>query len=276
MKNNTTDQATPIQGTPMHKSSHRQPVSGTGAINRRQFLAASAAASAFTILPRHVLAGSGQTTPSEKLNVACIGVGLMGAINIQALASQNIVALCDVDHDYAAKTIKQYPKATIYRDYREMLEKQKDIEAVVIATPDHTHAVITMAAMNAGKHVYCQKPLAHDLYEARMLAKAAKELGVVSQMGIQGHSTDDMRSVCEWIWDGALGEVREVDALCSMSFYPWGHAIWSPKWNTKPADSPPVPSELNWDLWLGPAPQRPYHPAYHPLTWRAWWILAAV
>jgi predicted dehydrogenase len=142
---------------------------------------------------------------------------------------------------------------------------------VMIATPDHTHAVISMEAMRRGKHVYCQKPLTHDVYEARMLAKAARETGVTTQMGIQGHSMEGGRLICEWIWDGAIGEVREVDAWCSLSYYPFGHAYWSSKWNRRPQDTPPVPTTLNWDLWLGPAPHRPYHPAYHPAVWRCWW-----
>jgi predicted dehydrogenase len=141
----------------------------------------------------------------------------------------------------------------------------------MIATPDHTHAVISMEAMRRGKHVYCQKPLTHDVYESRMLAKAAKETGVVTQMGIQGHSAEGGRLVCEWIWDGAIGEVTEVDAWCSLSYYPFGHAYWSSKWSRRPQETPSVPSTLDWDLWLGPAPQRPYHPAYHPGVWRCWW-----
>jgi predicted dehydrogenase len=193
-------------------------------MTRRRFLGASAvAATAFSIVPRHVL-GAGQTSPSAKLNIAGIGVGGMGAANLDALKSQNIVALCDVDPNHAANTFKKFPNAKAYTDYREMLDKQKDIDAVLIATPDHTHAVISMAAMKTGKHVYCQKPLTHDVYEARRLAAAAKEYKVVTQMGIQGHSTDSLRSVCEWVWDGAIGEVREVDAWCSLTYYPWGHA----------------------------------------------------
>ncbi len=240
-------------------------------MSRRRFLAAGAmATTAFTILPGRVL-GAGQTSPNEKLNIAGIGVGGMGASNLAALESQNIVAICDVDPTYAGKTIAKYPKAKVYSDYREMFDKQKDIDAVLIATPDHTHAVISMAAMSAGKHVYCQKPLTHDVFEARRLAQAAKEHGVITQMGIQGHSSDALRSVCEWIWDGAIGEVREVDAWCSLSYYPWGQAYWSSKWGTRPTDTPPVPSQLNWDLWLGPAPERPYHPAYHPGAWRCRW-----
>ncbi len=223
------------------------------------------------LLPSGVLGAGPGKGANEKVNIAGIGIGGMGAANLSALTSQNIVALCDVDHSYAAPTFKKYPQAKVYTDYREMLEKQKDIEAVVIATPDHTHAVIAMAAMKAGKHVYCQKPLTHSVHEARALAEAARELKVVTQMGIQGHSTDDLRSVCEWIWDGAIGEVREVDAWCSLTYYPWGHASWSSQWGARPKETPAVPADLNWDLWLGPAPARPYHRAYHPATWRCWW-----
>ncbi len=240
-------------------------------INRRRFLATTAATAAFTIVPRHVLGGARRTAPSEKLNIAGIGVGGMGRSNLSQLETENIVALCDVDHAYAAGTFKKYPQAKVYSDYREMLDKEKSIDAVMIATPDHTHAVISMEAMRRGKHVYCQKPLTHDVYEARMLAKAARETGVTTQMGIQGHSMEGGRLICEWIADGAIGAVREVDAWCSLSYYPFGHADWSSKWDRRPQDTPPVPATLNWDLWLGPAPQRPYHPAYHPRVWRCWW-----
>ncbi len=239
--------------------------------SRRRFLGASAALAAFSLAPRSILGGPNQKAPGEKLNIAGIGVGGMGAGNLQALASENIVALCDVDTQYAAHTIKQYPKARVWNDYRLMLEQQKDIDAVIIATPDHTHAIISMAAIKAGKHVYCQKPLTHDVYEARMLAQAAKEAGVATQMGNQGHSMEGIRSICEWIWDGAIGEISEVDAWCSLSYYPWGHAGWSSKWGARPKDTPAVPEQVHWDLWLGPAPERPYHPAYHPAVWRCWW-----
>ena len=241
-------------------------------ISRRQFVATTAMASSFLLVPRHVVAGSGEDAPSAKLNIAGIGIGGMGANNLVNLASQNIVALCDVDLNYAAKTIAKYPKAKVWTDYREMLEKQKDIDAVLIATPDHTHAVIAMAAIKAGKHVYCQKPLCHDLHEARLLTQAAAVSKVATQMGIQGHSGEGLRLICEWIWAGAIGEVREVDAWCSLSYYPWGHAYWSSKYGAaRPADTPALPDKLNWDLWLGPAPERPYHPAYHPAVWRCWW-----
>ncbi|HRZ54042.1 MAG TPA: Gfo/Idh/MocA family oxidoreductase [Candidatus Paceibacterota bacterium] len=235
-------------------------------MTRRRFLGSTATVTAFTMLSRQGLGGA-----NDKLNIAGIGVGGMGAANLQALESQNIVALCDVDPDYAAATLKRYPQARVWTDYREMLAKQKDIEAVVIATPDHTHAVISAASMRAGKHVYCQKPLTHDVYEARQLARLARETGVATQMGNQGHSVEGIRSVCEWIWDGAIGEIRTVDAWCDLSYYPWGHAGWSSKWGTRPKETPPVPPKLDWDLWLGPAPERPYHPAYHPAVWRCWW-----
>ncbi len=229
------------------------------------------AAGVFSVLPRHVLGGPGQTPPSAKLNIAGIGVGGKGFGNLRSMESENIVALCDVDHSYAGRAIKRYPNAKLYRDYRRMLEEQEDIDAVMIATPDHTHAAIAMAAIKAGKHVYCEKPLTVDIYEARMLAKAAEEAGVCTQMGIQGNSGEGGKLMCEWVADGALGEVSEVDAWCSLSYYPPGHASWSSRWLTRPKDTPAVPDGLGWDVWIGPAPMRPYHPAYHPRVWRCWW-----
>lgn len=242
--------------------------------SRRDFLKTTsglAATATATIVPRHVLGGPRNIPPSEKMNIAGIGIGGMGASNMANVSGENIVALCDVDHVYAAKTFKKYPQAKTYKDYRRMLQEQKDIDGVVIATPDHTHAVIAMAAMKAGKHVYCQKPLTHTVYEARMLAKAAKECKVATQMGIQGHSLEGHRLICEWVGAGLIGEVREVDAWCSLTYYPWGHAYWSSRWSERPKDTPPVPDSLDWDLWIGPAPMRPYHPAYHPGVWRCWW-----
>ncbi|MGC8642974.1 MAG: Gfo/Idh/MocA family oxidoreductase [Isosphaeraceae bacterium] len=243
-------------------------------MSRRSLLqktAVAGVAAGFTIVPRHVLGGVGYVAPSEKMNIAGIGIGGMGAENLKNLKSENIVALCDVDPTYAAPTIQRYSSARFYTDYRAMLDRRKDIDGVVIATPDHTHAVITMAAIRAGKHVYCQKPLTHDVHEARMLAKAASGSKVVTQMGIQGHSGEGIRQLSEWIWAGLIGEVREVDAWCSLTYYPWGHAYWSSKWSERPKEEPPVPKALDWDLWIGPAPLRPYHRAYHPATWRCWW-----
>ena len=240
--------------------------------SRRQFLAATAASAASTLFSHH-LVGAETASPGGKLNIAGVGIGGMGGSNLRNLESENIVALCDVDPNYAAHTIKRYPNAKFYIDYREMLEKQKDIDAVVIGTPDHTHAVIAMAAIQCGKHVYCQKPLCHDIYAARRLTQAAAESKVATQMGIQGHSSEGFRIICEWIADGAIGEVREVDAWCSESHYPWGHNQFTSKWGGggRPSDHPALPDKMNWDLWLGPAPERPYHPAYHPTVWRCWW-----
>ena len=241
-------------------------------ISRRSFMKGTAlSAASFMIVPRHVIGGLGFTAPSDKLNIAGIGVGGQGKANLKALEDENIVALCDVDFVYASETAERYPKAKQYADYRVMLENQKDIDAVVIATPDHTHAVISMAAIQAGKHVYCQKPLTHHIYESRMLSEAAKKSGVTTAMGIQGHSGEGIRLICEWIWDGAIGEVMEVDAWCSLSYYPWGHESWSTKWDNRPVDTPGKPDHIDWDLWIGPAQYRPYHPAYHPRVWRAWW-----
>jgi predicted dehydrogenase len=219
---------------------------------------------AFSILPRSLLAGSGEKPPSEKLNIAGIGVGGMGQNNVRACADENIVALCDVDAHYAGKTFAKYPKARVYQDFREMLEKQKDIDAVIVATPDHTHATIAMAAMRAGKHVYVQKPLAHSVFEARAMTEAAREHKVMSQMGNQGHSGDGTRLVREWIMSGAIGAVREVDVWTNRPVWPEGIEVDRPK------ESPPVPEGLDWDRWLGPAPVRAYNPCYLPGLWRAW------
>ena len=237
---------------------------GPRKFSRRDFMGGAAgAAVAFTIVPRHVLGGPGHTPPSEKLDIAGVGVGGMGGSDLQSLASENIVALCDVHDSYAAKTFKTYPKAKVYKDYRKMLDKQKDIEAVVVATPDHTHACIAIAAIKAGKHVYVEKPLAYSVYEVRKLTEAARQAKVATQMGNQGHAGEDIRNVCEWIADGAIGPVREVHAWTT-------HAVW-PQGIERPKETPPVPADLDWDRWVGPAPYRPYHPAYLPGTWRGWW-----
>jgi predicted dehydrogenase len=240
-------------------------------MNRREFLKTAAATTAFTIVPRHVLGGNGHTAPSDKVNIAGIGVGGMGFENLKNLESQNIVALCDVDYKYAAKAFNRYPNARRYKDYRQMLEKQKDIDAVLIATPDHSHAIITIDCMKAGKHVYCQKPMTHTIKESRDVARVAKETGVVTQMGIQGHSWEGIHRICEWIWDGAIGKVKKVDAWCSLAYYPPGQAYWCTTHYDIPSEKPPVPEELDWNLWLGPAPWRDYHPTYHPGRWRAWY-----
>jgi predicted dehydrogenase len=233
-------------------------------MDRRGFLEKSAAAlTSALIVPRFVLGGKGYIPPSEKLNIAGIGVGGQGGGDISQMESENIVALCDVDWERAARTVKKFPHAKRYDDFRVMLDKQTDIDAVVVATPDHVHAVAAMAAIQLGKHVFCEKPLSHTLYEARYLTRSAREAGVATQMGNQGHAMESIRLLCEWIWDGAIGDVSEVHAWTP-------HPVW-PQGIGKPGETPPVPRTLNWDLWLGPAPYRPYHPAYVPQKWRGWW-----
>jgi predicted dehydrogenase len=233
------------------------------ALSRRDFVRAVAAAATMTVVPRHVLGGPGTVPPSEKLNIAGIGIGGMGRNNIRNCETENIAALCDVDWDYAGGVFERYPNARKWKDYRRMLEEQREIDAVVVATPDHAHAVVAMAAMQLGKHVYVQKPLTRTVWEARMLTEAARKYKVATQMGNQGHSGDGVRLICEWIWDGAIGEVEEVHAWTNRPIWPQDIA--------RPPETPPVPETLDWDLWLGPAPYRPYHPAYLPRLWRGWW-----
>ncbi len=242
------------------------------AISRRTALQAGAAAAIPAVVPAFVLGAPRHTSPSDKLHVAGVGVGGKGFSDLRNLERQeNIVAICDVDHRYVGKVFKRYPKAARYTDYRVMLEKQKDLDAVVIATPDHTHAVIAMAAIKAGKHVFCQKPLTHNVREARALATAAADAGVATQMGIQGHASEGLRLIAEWIRDGAVGAVRSVEAWCSLSYAPHGHTWWSSPLSDRPKEEQPVPDHLDWDVWLGPAPLRPYHSCYHPKVWRCWW-----
>ncbi len=238
-------------------------------LSRRTLLGGGVAAAAFTVVPRHVLGGSGRTPPSEKLNIAGVGIGGQGRWDLQQVNSENVVALCDVDWGYAAGTFKEYPKAKQYRDYRIMFEKQKDIDAVVIGTPDHIHAVVSMMAIKLGKHVYCEKPLTRTVYEARALAKAAREAKVATQMGNQGMAFEGNRLINEWLWDGAIGQVREVHAWSDRPTHN-GELFWA-QGVDRPKETPPVPETLDWDLWLGPAPHRPYHPAYAPFRWRGWW-----
>jgi len=232
-------------------------------LSRRQFLGGLTAAAALTIVPRHVLGGPGYTAPSDKMNIACVGIGGMGATNLSALEGENIVALCDVDDDYASKIYLKYPGAKRYHDYRVMLDKQRNIDGVVVATPDHMHTVVTLAAMQSGLHVYTQKPLTRLVSEARALTDAAKKYNVVTQMGNQGHSGEDLRLICEWIWDGAIGTVQEVHAWTNRPVWPQGIA--------KRPETQPVPETLNWDLYLGPVKERGYNPIYHPFQWRGWW-----
>jgi predicted dehydrogenase len=239
---------------------------------RRRFLNVSAAtAASFMIVPRHVLGGQGQVPPSQKLNIGVIGSGGRGTDDIEGVKSENIVALCDVDQARAESNIKRFPQAKVYQDFRVMLDEQKDIEAVVVATPDHVHAVASMAAIKHRKHVYCEKPLTRTVFEARALAKAAGEAKVATQMGNQGMAFEGNRLIKEWIWAGVIGPVREVHVWSDRPTHRGKMPLWWPQGIERPSETPPVPSTLNWDLWLGPAPWRPYHPAYVPFKWRGWW-----
>ncbi len=231
---------------------------------RRQFIGTTAAAAAgFTILPSFSFGGM-RVPPSDKLNIAGIGVGGVGGTNIKNCSGENIVALCDVDWKYAAGTFEKYPKAKMFKDYRKMFDEMDgQIDAVVIATPDHTHAVIAAEAMRRGMHIYLQKPLTHSVYESRLLSQLAKEYRVATQMGNQGNSGEGIRQVCEWIWDGAIGEISEAHAWTNRPIWPQGLE--------RPLEEEAIPPTLEWDLFLGPAPWRPYHSAYHPWNWRAWW-----
>jgi len=240
-------------------------------LNRRQFLRATALTSgAFMVLPAGVLGLRAGTSPNEKLNVAGIGIGGQGASDLSNMESENIVALCDVDQNHAAHVFKKYPQAKQFTDYRKMLDEMKEIDGVVIATPDHLHAFVAMEAIRHGKNVYCEKPLTHSVWEARQLAKAAREAKVVTQMGNQGQASQETRHMCELVWSGVIGKVYEAHVWTDRPSNGLFNEYW-PQGVPRPKDTPPVPSTLNWDLWLGPAPERPYNPAYLPFKWRGWW-----
>ncbi len=237
-------------------------------ISRRRFVAdvskAGAGAAAFSIVPRHVL-GRGYRAPSDTLNVACIGVGGMGFQDVRGMGSENIAILCDVDDRAAERAVAMWPKAKRYRDYRQMFEREaSSIDAVTISTPDHSHAAAAMMALKAGKHVYCQKPLARTVGEVRALAaEAARRPKQVTQMGNQGHAQEGTRIIREWVEAGTIGTVQRVEFWTNRPIWPQGI--------NRPTEMHNVPTTLDWDLWLGPAAQRPYHPAYAPFAWRGWW-----
>jgi len=240
-------------------------------ISRRRFMGGLAIASAgFQVVPGYVLGLGGATPPSAKLNIAGVGVSGQGGHDISQFPAHNIVALCDVDWAHAAGTFKKFPKARQWKDYRKMLEEQKDIDAVVVATPDHVHAFASMAAMKLGKHVYCEKPLTHSVWEARQVATVARERRLATQMGNQGQASEDTRRLCELVWAGAIGPVREAHIWTDRPSNGLFGEYW-PQGVERPKDMPPVPTTLDWNLWLGPAPECPYNPAYLPFKWRGWW-----
>lgn len=278
-------------------------------ISRRKFVNTTAAlAVGAMIVPRHVLGGPGYKAPSDRLNIAMVGTGGQGATDAAevVMGGENIVSIADVDFNYVDRAMERrlkdkngkpnpqfiklqevYGKATRYNDFRQMFEKQKDIDAVMIATPDHLHAVVAKAAMELGKHVYCEKPLTYSVHEARVLRETARRTGVVTQMGNQGHSSDGARLINEWIQAGVIGPVREVMVWTNRPIWPQGvprplkgEAIpEDQRWNQRglqrelakdmAGDYTPPPG-MDWDLYLGPAPVVPYHPIYHPFNWRGW------
>jgi predicted dehydrogenase len=295
-------------------------------LSRRKFLTQAAAAAGLTIVPRRVLGGINYVAPSDKLNIAFIGVGSQGfRVMLHFLREPDVqgVAVCDPNksgathpqwdtHEFADSVHKllgvtsgwdwlspdtpiqlthsmraaagvsgrepcqkivdayyatqqrsgQYRGCSAYSDFRELLEKQKDLDAVVVCTTDHLHAAVSVAAMKKGKHVFCQKPLTHTIYEARRLAEIARQTGVATQIAVANQASESTRLLCEWIWDGAIGPVREVVNWSSRPFWPQGL--------DRPKDAEPVPDGLDWDLWLGPAPARPFNRAYAPFAWRGW------
>lgn len=264
------------------------------AISRRKFLDyAASSAAAFAIVPRYILGGKTYVAPSDRLNIAIIGTGGQGINNMKDLLRYpdiQIIAICDVNEQsdysqtYYGGTAGRFPALAVlknhydnqpdskgakvcpdYVDFREMLDKEKAIDAVLIATPDHIHATAVLAAIEAKKHVFCEKPLTHSIYETRVVTEAARAAKVATQMGNQGHSTEDIRLMVEWIRDGAIGPVREVFA--------WTEAGKDSPIDrvTRPEDTPPVPPGLDWQRWLGPVEYRPYHPEYFPYNWRGWW-----
>ncbi|MGF7138617.1 Gfo/Idh/MocA family oxidoreductase [Roseimarinus sediminis] len=234
------------------------------ATTRRDFLKTSAAGlAALSIIPSHVLARSAYQAPGDKLNIAAIGVGGAGYTNLLHLEKENIVALCDVDEAYARKAVRRWSNAAYYTDFRRMLENEKQIDAVLIATPDHTHSVAAMAAMQLQKHVFVQTPMAHAIFEARRMTETARVYNVVAQEGNQHASTDQLRAICEILWAGSIGEIEKVHVASPQPH--WQQGGYYPDKKMR------VPKTLNWDLFVGPAPMIDYNDTYTPFGWRAWW-----
>lgn len=230
--------------------------------SRRRFLGTAASVASASLWPRDVRGQRSDRSGANRLNIACIGVGGKGFDNVRNAMSEDIVALCDVDFERGAKAFQMFPDARRYRDYRELLEKEADrVDAVIVSTSDHHHIPAGVMAMRLGKHVYCEKPLGQNIGEIRLATRVAAETGVATQMGNGAHSGANYRGVAKLIKEGIIGEVREVHCWCDEA--------WEP--GDRPPNRPRVPPNLDWDLWLGPAPVRPYHPCYHPLSWRHWW-----
>jgi predicted dehydrogenase len=238
-----------------------RPSEKNGRVTRRGFMEAVGVLAAVSIVPRHVLGGAGQPPPSDRLNIGCVGVGgMQGANDVRSISGENIYALCDVDETFLGKAAEKYPKAKLYRDFREMLDKEhKNLHAVTVTIPDHMHATVALRAMERGLGVYCQKPLTQSVWEARLLTRAAEKYKVATQMGNQGYSHEATRVACEIIWSGEIGDVTEVHSW-SAGRFSRGTTAW-------PATED-VPKTLNWDLWTGRAAEHPYSSKIHPINWR--------
>ena len=237
-------------------------------MSRRSFLkTGTAAAVSLSIAPTSVLGkapAKKKVAPSDKLNIIGVGIGGRGASDLKQMESQNIIGLCDTDWSYAKRIFERYPDAKRYNDYRVCFDEMlKDADAVMVATSDHTHAIICADAITAGKHVYCEKPLTHTVYESRLLTKLAAKYQVATQMGNQGASAEGVRKTCSWIWNGEIGEVTKVEAFTDRPIWPQGL--------TRPKEEMTIPSTLNWDSFIGPAPMRPYNSIYTPWNFRGWW-----
>jgi predicted dehydrogenase len=240
-------------------------------LTRRQFLRGTAmSGAAFMIVPGTVLGLRGATSANGKLNLAGIGIGGQGGVDVEKMESENIIALCDVDKNHAAHIFKKYPNAKQFTDYRKMLDEMKEIDGVVVGTPDHHHAFASMEAIKRRKHVYCEKPLTHSVWEARQVANAAREAKVATQMGNQGQASEEPRRLCELVWSGIVGPIREAHIWTDRPSQGLFNEYW-PQGVPRPKEEPPVPASLDWDLWIGPAPMRPYNPIYLPFRWRGWW-----
>ena len=236
-------------------------------MSRRKFLqTSSVAALGMTVIPGVAMGKSfsGQTAPSDKLNILGVGIGGRGAGVLREMQSENIIGLCDVDWKYADKVFKEYPNAKKFNDYRRMYDEMlKSADAVMVATADHTHAIIAADAMTAGKHVYVEKPLTHTVYESRLLTKLADKYKLATQMGNQGASGEGVRKICEWIWNGEIGEITKVEAFTDRPIWPQGL--------NRPENNEKVPSTMNWDSFIGPAKYRPFNSIYTPWNFRGWW-----
>jgi predicted dehydrogenase len=248
----------------------------SGKISRRDFLKNTSLAGAGLLVGSRAIWAE-MKSPNEKLNIAGIGVGGRGSGDIDGVKSENIVALCDVDRRQANQTFRNFPDARTYEDFREMLDKEaKNIDAVVVATPDHVHAPAAVMAMKLGKHVYCEKPMTHSAYEARVMRETAAKFKLATQMGNQGTASGGLRRAVEILHSGVLGAVREAHVWTNRPIWPQGNDAILQHFGVKQAlhggtSSPGIPRSLNWDLWLGPAPERPYDPCYLPFKWRGWW-----